>query len=254
MTVDQATAATLCGLRGQCFPMPAMMVPGLDQCVHYAPTLKRQMPMLTPAAPCEAAPSYATSDAGMLTSNKCRRLNEGPSKQGWASWEDHLILSSVRELGTKWTRIAEILPSRSDDAVRNRYYRLQKKKRKHDMVADMAESKVLQYDKRGDMWTAEEDDLIMQGVSKYALNWISIAASLPGRSVNAVRNRHLRNRSLNTLCKPVPAPREIGTANTAYFFRDPGHFCTIPLQAMAPSICQVPVQMATGFVCTYPRY
>ena len=42
------------------------------------------------------------------------------------------------------------------------------------------------------MWTAEEDAKIMEGVSLHGYKWQQIAAVLPGRSANAVRNRFLR--------------------------------------------------------------
>jgi hypothetical protein len=46
-------------------------------------------------------------------------------KQGWTRHEDATILRTVREVGNKWSHIAAQLPGRSDDAVRNRYIRIQ---------------------------------------------------------------------------------------------------------------------------------
>ena len=46
-------------------------------------------------------------------------------KQGWTRHEDATILQTVREVGNKWSHIAAQLPGRSDDAVRNRYIRIQ---------------------------------------------------------------------------------------------------------------------------------
>ena len=46
-------------------------------------------------------------------------------KQGWTRHEDATILQVVHEVGNKWSHIAAQLPGRSDDAVRNRYIRIQ---------------------------------------------------------------------------------------------------------------------------------
>ena len=65
------------------------------------------------------------------TSNK-QQLGKRPRsdaavtlKQGWTRHEDATILQTVREVGNKWSHIAAQLPGRSDDAVRNRYIRIQ---------------------------------------------------------------------------------------------------------------------------------
>ena len=39
------------------------------------------------------------------------------------------------------------------------------------------------------MWTVEEDLLILQLVERYGRKWSKIAACLPGRTDNGVRNR-----------------------------------------------------------------
>jgi len=43
----------------------------------------------------------------------------------WTSKEDHIIESAVSCYGHKWRKIAALLPNRSDDAVRNRWHRLE---------------------------------------------------------------------------------------------------------------------------------
>jgi len=110
-----------------------------------------------------------------------------PLKHGWTPDEDALILSAVQKEGQKWSFIAARLPGRTDDAVRNRYLRLQRKRKAGDSgQVDEAELK------KGDMWTAQEDALVMQAANQFGLKWQQIAESVPGRSANAVRNRYLR--------------------------------------------------------------
>ena len=116
-------------------------------------------------------------------------------KHGWTPEEDETIVRMVEITGQKWSFIANALPGRTDDAVRNRYLRLQKKKhssgeeKPHVTTADLSEC---QATKKGDMWTAEEDAKIMDGVRQNGFKWQMIASDLPGRSANAVRNRYLR--------------------------------------------------------------
>lgn len=57
-------------------------------------------------------------------------------KIGWTNTEDLVIMAAVRRIGTQWGRIAGHLPSRTGDAVRNRWHRLQ---RSHPLAADTEE-------------------------------------------------------------------------------------------------------------------
>ena len=102
-------------------------------------------------------------------------------KHGWSSEEDAAILAYVQREGTRWCVIAEFLNGRTDDAVRNRYLRLVKK-----------DEQQISHLRGGDMWTAEEDALILDGVARFGQRWRTIVELLPGRTVNAVRNRYLR--------------------------------------------------------------
>ena len=86
------------------------------------------------------------------------------------------------------------LPGRTDDAVRNRFLRLCKRAESAPSASVPGETtlEIKEEQKKGDMWTAEEDALIVQGVQEHEFKWQRIAMDLPGRSANAVRNRWLR--------------------------------------------------------------
>ena len=133
----------------------------------------------------------------------------GKGKQGWTHEEVELIVSMVLAHGKKWSPIAAMLPGRTDDAVRNRYLRLERIK--HGITREMAggalsgaagssgkvfvmseDLEAIEVAKRGDMWSAEEDDIISAGVNMHGRKWQLIAQQLPGRSPNAVRNRYGR--------------------------------------------------------------
>ena len=100
------------------------------------------------------------------------------------------IVQMVRLVGQQWTTIARELPGRTDDAVRNRYLRLQKKMSSGKCLTN---GSLAQVEKKGDMWTPEEDARMLLGVAKHGYKWHQIAAELHDRSANAVRNRYLRH-------------------------------------------------------------
>ena len=54
---------------------------------------------------------------------------ENSQRVSWSSHEDQVIVKAVQELGPRWTSVAARLPSRTDQAVRNRWNRLQQRAR-----------------------------------------------------------------------------------------------------------------------------
>ena len=117
----------------------------------------------------------------------------------WSTEEDQAIVSAMLSFGTDWERIAEVIPGRTADSVRNRWRR----------IAPLVKSQV-QIDTRrvvplasrdaGNLhapgwvgFTSEEDRILMESVASFGAKWRKIAALLPGRSESSVRNRYARN-------------------------------------------------------------
>ena len=98
---------------------------------------------------------------------------EGQGK--WTDAEDKLIRQWVSSVGKQWKDIAEKLPGRSVDAVRQRYRRIE---------AGSSSGGSLE------VWTEKEDEIVLRAVAEVGTHWVHIAEVLPGRSDDAVRNRY----------------------------------------------------------------
>jgi len=149
-------------------------------------------------------------------------------KLGWTNTEDLAILVAARRIGSQWGTIANHLPGRTADAVRNRWHRLQKRHslRNSEEGRAVIDSLLLasgidpnwspigegeeatngrdstaSRDSRGEHskgehsrtgWAPEEDRLIEEGVRRFGCKWRQIRELLPNRSDSSVRNRWMR--------------------------------------------------------------
>ncbi|XP_062181452.1 transcription factor MYB119-like [Phragmites australis] len=95
-----------------------------------------------------------------------------PFKGSWTLEEDNILKDKVQQHGEqKWSVIAQSLPGRIGKQCRERWI--------NHLRPDI---------KQNDVWT-EEDDLMLIDAHKYYGNrWSTIARYLPGRSENAVKN------------------------------------------------------------------
>ncbi|KAI3733612.1 hypothetical protein L6452_13058 [Arctium lappa] len=74
------------------------------------------------------------------TTRQCRRrwftyLNSDFKKGGWSPEEDMLLCEAQRIFGNRWTEIAKVVTGRTDNAVKNRFSTLCKKRAKHEALA-----------------------------------------------------------------------------------------------------------------------
>lgn len=162
----------------------------------------------TAAAPPSPTESYYASDASFRDARARPSTVAGAhNRKEWAAIEDEVIRQGVRELGTRWRAIAAKLPGRSDDAVRNRWARLQgglgsgasrppfssdglmaPKLRLAKLTPMPARTKREAGETR-QSWTAHEDMIILTSVSEYGRRWNRITQRLPRRTEHAIRNR-----------------------------------------------------------------
>ncbi|XP_057950230.1 transcription factor MYB88 isoform X3 [Malania oleifera] len=74
------------------------------------------------------------------TTRQCRRrwytyLNSDFKKGGWSPEEDMLLCEAQKIFGNRWTEIAKVVSGRTDNAVKNRFSTLCKKRAKHEALS-----------------------------------------------------------------------------------------------------------------------
>ncbi|XP_010264452.1 PREDICTED: myb-related protein B-like [Nelumbo nucifera] len=122
---------------------------------------------IAPKSPGICSPA-STSPSHRRTTGPIRR-----AKGGWTTEEDETLRKAVESFkGKCWKRIAEFFPDRSEVQCLHRW------------------QKVLNPELIKGPWTQEEDDKIIELVSKYGpTKWSIIAKSLPGRIGKQCRER-----------------------------------------------------------------
>ncbi|KAF8040530.1 hypothetical protein BT93_B2684 [Corymbia citriodora subsp. variegata] len=74
------------------------------------------------------------------TTRQCRRrwytyLNSDFKKGGWSPEEDVLLCEAQKVFGNRWTEIAKVVSGRTDNAVKNRFTTLCKKRARYEALA-----------------------------------------------------------------------------------------------------------------------
>ncbi|KAL5722697.1 Transcription factor [Ranunculus cassubicifolius] len=105
------------------------------------------------------------------TTRQCRRrwytyLNSDFKKGGWTQEEDMILCEAQKVYGNRWTEIAKVVSGRTDNAVKNRFSTLCKKRAKHEALAkeNNLSSCILQNNKRAII----EDAIITSATSESA--------------------------------------------------------------------------------------
>lgn len=188
------------------------------------------------APPSSPVPPTSCADTGVEEFSDAGRtpsVSPAHSRKEWLPWEDEAIRQGVETLGTKWRIISAGLPGRSDDAVRNRWARLQLAPGAADLSSAPPGSKPpMPRQKRTDAeprhsWTTEEDLEIIRSVAANGRRWNRIAEKLPRRTEHAIRNRWHRlqmaamdeRKEMNT---SLPSPKDVPSMDQVRSWQNPG--------------------------------
>jgi len=137
------------------------------------------------------------SSSAKKTSDQVQSRTKGPS---WTEEEDSILIQEQSRLGNKWAQISQLLPGRSRNQVKNRWYqRLQNSGLEKQIQSSSAQKTREQVRSRDNghlgsssvtnPWTETEDSILIQVQSRLGNKWARIAQLLPGRSGDQVKNR-----------------------------------------------------------------
>ncbi|KAL2613854.1 hypothetical protein R1flu_025546 [Riccia fluitans] len=126
-------------------------------------------------------------------------LHKCMNKSSWSEEEDRLLIEGHNAFGNRWTEIAKMVPGRTDNAVKNRYNALCKK-RSHSSSKDVALGGIPILE------TSEEIDMSMNDMAKRAKR-------LKSREDAFVRFRPTGSSRANNLTIEIPVDgdhRDVG--------------------------------------------
>eukprot|EP00965_Chrysotila_dentata_P229570 6197265-Pleurochrysis_carterae.AAC.3 len=114
---------------------------------------------------------------GVNSAESILTASSNEDRSNWNKEEDEVVMNAYRKKRRTWRNIAQLLPGRTEHAIRNRLYRL-------TVHSQPSPSQ--------GCWTTAEDKLIMTSVCEHGKKWTLIAQRMPNRTEDAIRNRYTR--------------------------------------------------------------
>ena len=120
----------------------------------------------------ELAKKFSNKTPHQVSDRWAKVLNPALLKGSWTGEEDLIIVNWVKQNGPKnWGSLAEQLPGRISKQCRERWH--------NHLCPNVNKME----------WTEEEDKILIEHQKKWGNKWSKIAALLPGRTDNSVKNR-----------------------------------------------------------------
>jgi hypothetical protein len=115
-------------------------------------------------------------------------LDPSVLKTPWTAPEESILIQEQSRVGNSWRQISQLLPGRSTNQVKNRWYQIQRrsglgKQSKSYSVKETSNNKV--HDDHADSavittpWTEIEDNILIQEQSRLGNRWTQISKILP---------------------------------------------------------------------------
>jgi hypothetical protein len=121
--------------------------------------------------------------------------SKGVARQQWDDAELETLFT-MRNRGASWQQIADRLPERTADAVRNEFHRLTKQGTAlpvQQLPATPGDAEPFAETTRArTTWTKEDDIKLLSGLHTHGKQWRRILTQFPGRTDSSVRNRAKR--------------------------------------------------------------
>ncbi|GMF41223.1 unnamed protein product [Phytophthora fragariaefolia] len=112
------------------------------------------------------------SASRLIRWDELQSLQIPPNRQPWTAQEDAFLSTFVNcEGASRWTIVASFLPGRNPKQCRERWH--------HQLDPSI----------KREAWSVNEDELLVTLQQKLGNAWSRIAAYLPGRTDNAIKNR-----------------------------------------------------------------
>ncbi|CAJ1949514.1 unnamed protein product [Cylindrotheca closterium] len=115
----------------------------------------------------------------------------------WTAAEHRILFQEQSRVGNNWKQISQLLPGRSTNQVKNRWYQIQRqfglRKQTKPSSVKKTRKKVhnghLVYSVLTNPWTEPEDKILIREHSRLGKKWTQISKLLPGRSPDQLKNR-----------------------------------------------------------------
>ena len=159
----------------------------------------------------------------------------------WSTEEDQAIVAARLSFGTDWERVAEVLPGRTADSVRNRWRRLAPLiKIDNRSVAPPSNRDARTPHAPGWVgFTPDEDRILMESIASFGCKWRKIAALLPGRTESSVRNRYVRLNETPAATSRKASPSAGSSSNSSPLQQGNPGLAVVAAQTLQ---VQVPIQ------------